>query len=718
MSEPSPPGTRLAQPWILRWWDRFRKIPTEWPILVAVTLIGITARWTNLGGPSLWNDEGASSLLAFQVLGHGLPYIPGRPETLYLVNSEPLYPFLEAASFQLLGVSSFAARAPAALFGTGLIPLSYLLGRSLRGRYSGLALSLLVTFSTELIAWSRQARGYILVAFFLTLLFLCVSYSIHRWNGSPPRRARLLAMVATATILLGLASFAITLLYLPGLLLAGALVVLLSRTSQVRHYFGWGPSSSSPDSMAAERTRRRRLLLYAGLLVLVAVLVLITAVFPAAFDRLFRLAFPFSPYPFVFTPFYGSYLLDFYGVVVAVAAVGLVWVIRSGSQTERAMALFLAGAFLSLSTLQSLVVNVSGGVLYERYLTPLLVPLLYFAAVGIEGITRWAWELLRPLRWSRDGREAVRRVGFALGVAALVLLPGAVFPSDQIITPNRHFSTSNETVPWVAFSPDPRLPSALFDIPEPNYALAASYILAHRNGGDVTGAIHPNAPYFYLHSVTYWFIAVPPRGSYFIQGNLTREIFTGSIQLGNASAFEAVAMESPGWYIQDEAAAAPAGPSLQMAIALIAVPASGGSDSTVTLYHWNRTSPLGILETYLSREPYLETQFGNNTTKLVNWTATEGVTSSPDRDLFIGLEPYLITHCDNYTRPLAVLYSVFNSRSDLQAEFPGVFAGNSMGLQNWAYYVVNDYYGLGSDPAYPILVPYTAAIDAYYAAYH
>src|SRR5271157_5542396 len=182
-------------------------------VIAAFVVAGSYARLSALGTPSIWNDEAQSTIYALSILQHGYPVIVSQ----HLVNNwEPAYPYLEAASIALLGHSNFAYRSPAALLGISLIPLSYWIGMRFRDRYVGIALAAMVAFSTEYIAWSRQARWYMLFVLLLALGFLAILI----WSQVQTRWARRLCLVAVAGTgaALSVTSIGLFLLYCPGIL--------------------------------------------------------------------------------------------------------------------------------------------------------------------------------------------------------------------------------------------------------------------------------------------------------------------------------------------------------------------------------------------------------------------------------------------------------------------------------------------------------------------
>ena len=68
------------------------------------------------------------------VLETGVPRLPSG----WVYTRGLLATYLTAPSLALLGATDFAARLPAVLAGTALIPVGYLLGREVAGRLGGL----------------------------------------------------------------------------------------------------------------------------------------------------------------------------------------------------------------------------------------------------------------------------------------------------------------------------------------------------------------------------------------------------------------------------------------------------------------------------------------------------------------------------------------------------------------------------------------------------
>jgi mannosyltransferase len=138
------------------WWRR----NTENWIKIALLLILLLAaflRFYRLDAQSLWADEGNSVSLS----GRSLPYITaGAAHDIH----PPLYYYLLHFWMRVFGNSEFAVRALSALLGTGLVYLTYLLGRSLLNYWLGLVAAFLSAISPFQVYYSQEARMYILLA--------------------------------------------------------------------------------------------------------------------------------------------------------------------------------------------------------------------------------------------------------------------------------------------------------------------------------------------------------------------------------------------------------------------------------------------------------------------------------------------------------------------------------------------------------------------------
>lgn len=160
-------------------------------LLIIILLSGFLLRLYGLkSNYSFWVDEAGTARFGKAVLETGFPRIK---ETGYSEGSFFLTDYLTGVSFWIFGVSEFSARLPEVIFGTVLIFIVFLLSKNLLNEQVGLAAAFFTAFSYLQIAWSRQARGYVILeVFFLSALlflyrfskrkrlieFLCLSFSL------------------------------------------------------------------------------------------------------------------------------------------------------------------------------------------------------------------------------------------------------------------------------------------------------------------------------------------------------------------------------------------------------------------------------------------------------------------------------------------------------------------------------------------------------------
>ncbi|MCI4317567.1 MAG: glycosyltransferase family 39 protein, partial [Thermoplasmata archaeon] len=652
-----------------------------------------------------------STLIAFTIVQHGYPIIHAQ----HLINNyEPLYPYFEAASLVILGDSNFAYRLPAALFGISLIPVSYYIGSRLRDRYVGIALAAMMTFSSEFIAWSRQARWYILLVLLMALSMLVII----AWTRTTARRRRLslfLALLALV-VLSAFTSIGLFLLYVPAIM-AGALVYYVAvEWTEVRRFFGVPEASEGPVSTARYVPFWIRQLV--AILLPVSV-VLVALADPGLVGRILTgvlaRAVGFTPYPLVWSPNFGLYLVQFYLGVLVLVAIGAIAILWRQRPLELALLAFCGAAFVSVSSLASLTNDIAAGnTSFERHIVPLLFFLFLVAAIALVELVRLllGWSSRFGFRIPKG--RALKPFVFGVFVVLLLVLPGIGVPSGQLVHTG-HTYPGSQNVTWIPFSIDPRQPSALLQADQANYELGAEYVIAHRNATDVVAATNPGAPEVYLGTVQYWVRGNANNNTVITVDGQPEFFQTGSVLLANVSRVESMMFNHTGWLISDvpsgKGIAFPGG--LNLTLSLLMRNTTFPADGTIVVYQWHQTSPLGILIS-LSFEKKNLVKFQNDTTHLINWAALNGTTWSNLRPLLLPLEPWLVTHVQPNLRGLATLISVYNQRKDLQTAYPLVNATppdtSDAALLHWAKEVVD---GTRGDPSQPILEPFKAYYDAY-----
>ncbi len=146
----------------------------EYILLAGLFVYGFVLRIYNLGFQSLWIDESFTINASLAILRHFYPLL----ESGFVYSGYMFHTYVLAGLFSLFGVSTFVARLPSVVFGSLLIPLIYLFVRYLFNVRVAIIASVLVAFSTLEIAWSRQARSYIILQFFFYLSLFFFLYFV------------------------------------------------------------------------------------------------------------------------------------------------------------------------------------------------------------------------------------------------------------------------------------------------------------------------------------------------------------------------------------------------------------------------------------------------------------------------------------------------------------------------------------------------------------
>jgi 4-amino-4-deoxy-L-arabinose transferase-like glycosyltransferase len=172
-----------------------RTLTTWWLALAAVTVLGAVLRVVALRSapPALHFDEAVYGLMARQI-GPGFwpvffPAYTGR---------EPLYMYVMAGVFHLLGSTDVTLRLTSAMIGIATIPLLYLLGRELYSRRIGLLAAAVMAGNYWHLSLSRNGYPNILIPPVECLAMILL------WRGYRDRRPLLMA---TGGLFVGLALY-------------------------------------------------------------------------------------------------------------------------------------------------------------------------------------------------------------------------------------------------------------------------------------------------------------------------------------------------------------------------------------------------------------------------------------------------------------------------------------------------------------------------------
>lgn len=198
---------------------RFQKVLLSFfsVTLLLFLLLGIWHRFTDLSG-TFWSDEIFTSWIS------QAPW-SGFWDYLRYDNNPPLYYLFVRMWGSAFSFSEASLRFPAALAGIITILASWYAGRKLFSRFVGYTAAALVSASSILVFYSREARAYSFLALFSVLSLI----AFWRWLERPTRWRFVLYCLAT---ILNLANHYAAL----GTLLAQAVFFILDRK---RHQIPW-----------------------------------------------------------------------------------------------------------------------------------------------------------------------------------------------------------------------------------------------------------------------------------------------------------------------------------------------------------------------------------------------------------------------------------------------------------------------------------------------
>lgn len=135
----------------------------------ALAVAALLLLFVRLGGPTLadW-DESVYAQIAKEMVQSG-DWLTTRWADLLFFDKPPLSFWFEGALFQLFGISEFAARAPSALAGVGLVIVTFLLARRAYGTPAALIASVILLVSHGFLFYARYATLDITLSLFSML---------------------------------------------------------------------------------------------------------------------------------------------------------------------------------------------------------------------------------------------------------------------------------------------------------------------------------------------------------------------------------------------------------------------------------------------------------------------------------------------------------------------------------------------------------------------
>jgi 4-amino-4-deoxy-L-arabinose transferase-like glycosyltransferase len=161
------PTEETASLWGAAYDERFSSI-TKYDVAqislpVVVVVLGFYFRIVGLSQHPLLDGEAIMGMAARSFAENGSPLLPSG----YPYNRGELIIYISGASTKVFESTVFAIRLPSAVAGTLSILVIYFLGREIHSWQVGVLVASLQSFSMVSIAWSRTARFYALLQFFL-----------------------------------------------------------------------------------------------------------------------------------------------------------------------------------------------------------------------------------------------------------------------------------------------------------------------------------------------------------------------------------------------------------------------------------------------------------------------------------------------------------------------------------------------------------------------
>lgn len=136
--------------------------------LFVITVVSFYYRFKGLvASHPFWVDEFSTANQARLVLQYGLNVL--RNSTIHFEPHNLLFHFIIALFYRWFGQSEFITRLPSVIIGSFIPILLIILGRKIFNLTTGVVAGLFATTSYFLITWSRQARSYVFLQFFILL---------------------------------------------------------------------------------------------------------------------------------------------------------------------------------------------------------------------------------------------------------------------------------------------------------------------------------------------------------------------------------------------------------------------------------------------------------------------------------------------------------------------------------------------------------------------
>ncbi len=433
---------------------------------------------------NFWVDETFHVFAAQGILTTGLPTLPSG----LLYDRSLITTLLVVGSFQVFGISEFAARLPFIFIGAGVIFASYFLAKEIFDRRVALVTALLLAIAPWQVYWSTTARMYILLQLVYVIFLYVVCRAWSEWRGDG-NRVRLCLLAGASLVMTGLAFLVDRF----GILFATVGVAFFA-------------------SLFWERIVENRPF-FKGVNPVILFIVFVTGVAILAY-----LINPFGIFTAKFIPigmrlgewFYLLFFGRYFPIFGLFAVVGLLPMLWRRSERE---SILLLGFFIPFLLLSLFLDQKNSRYIFFTF--PLLVMI---ASRGICIAWDWYRENIASL-WSRT-------VPACIGL--LLLLTG---------------------IGLIGAVTDPYQPLPYED-PHPHWKDAAAYVQAHLRDGDVILSTMPICTLHYLGTTDYWMRQNEYYAYTDAQGVL-RDRYTGAVILKDYETVVAELKGKEGWLIAD-----------------------------------------------------------------------------------------------------------------------------------------------------------------------
>ncbi|MGH2975736.1 MAG: glycosyltransferase family 39 protein, partial [Solirubrobacterales bacterium] len=144
-------------------------------IVAGLTVLAAALRLATLGLQSYHHDE---IVTASRILRDGFWH--AMDAVGFSESAPPLYYALAWAWTQLTGTGEFGLRSFSALAGVATVPVAFLIGTELRGRWTGIVVAALVAVNPMLVWYSQEARAYALFGLLTALSLLYFVRALER----------------------------------------------------------------------------------------------------------------------------------------------------------------------------------------------------------------------------------------------------------------------------------------------------------------------------------------------------------------------------------------------------------------------------------------------------------------------------------------------------------------------------------------------------------